>query len=83
MGDHNMLTLDTPYVFLMCFLTANSESSRALRTPGAFKVMVRGDVFDQRVRKRESLERKPERQCFVTPVVAIVCLLQPSACAEY
>lgn len=46
--------------------------------------MVRKDVFERKAeRERESLERKPERQCFVTPAVAIVCLLQPNACVEY
>lgn len=53
-----MLTLGTPYGFLMCFLMASvvSETTRSLRARGAFKGDVETGLFDseQRVWK-ESL----------------------------
>lgn len=58
MGDHNTLTLDTPYGFLVRFLMASSETTRAPRARPAFI----GDGQTGRAEK-ESLDGKPERQC--------------------
>lgn len=79
MGDHNMLTLDTPYGFLVSFF--NGELGKA---PGP-RVHSRGfgRWWSERTRLIRVLEGEPERLCFVTPVVAIVCLSQPNACVEY
>lgn len=94
-----MLTLDAPYGFLVCFILANidSETTKTRRARGAFIGDGQTGLFNQRVGEqererekgsesesgRESLVRKPERQCLVTLVVAIVCLLQPSVSVEY
>lgn len=72
MGDHNMLTLDTPYGFRMCFLMVNvvSETTRSLSARGAFRGDVETGLFD--CGHRQSLQEKVEWRCFVTPAVAIV-----------
>lgn len=81
--DHNMLTLDTPYGFHMCFLMVNvvSETTRSSSARGDF----RGDVETRRFDcgQWQSLQAKAEWLCFVTPAVAIVWLLQSSFYVEY
>lgn len=54
-GDHNMLTLDTPYGFLICFLMANSQSARSTWRPsvGDVEMGCQNVLFDHGLTEKQ------------------------------